>query len=57
MSQATRIMKASHFNIGTENGNMIHPSPIEPVDHVDISTKLSSDDARKRLGQTSWITG
>jgi len=50
-------MKASHFNIGTENGNMIHPSPIEPVDHVDISTKLSSDDARKRLGQTSWITG
>ena len=44
------MMKASHFNIGTENGNMIHPRTIEPVYHVDSSSKLSSDDARKRLG-------
>jgi hypothetical protein len=28
IAESERIMKASHFNIGTKDGNMIHPKPV-----------------------------
>lgn len=53
-----RVMKASHFNIGNENGDMINPKPTLPIDGVPmIGDAISIEDSKKRLGQASWTTG
>lgn len=52
-------MKASHFKIGKNNGDMINPAPIPPVGAATGFTvkQLSMEEAKQRLGEAHWDHG
>ena len=52
-------MKASHFNIGKKDGDMINPAPVPPVAAVTGFTvkQLSMEEAKQRLGEAHWDHG
>jgi len=51
-------MKASHFNIGNEAGDMLHPKPTLPIDGIEmIGDGINAAESAKRLRQASWTTG
>lgn len=59
VDQMTKEMKASHFTIGKNGGDMVNPAPIPPVASGTGFTvkQLSMEEAKQRLGEAHWDHG
>ena len=50
-------MKASHFNIGRPDANMLCPKPTQPIEPAQQIASFDVEAAKKSLRQASWTVG